>query len=71
VLRVLNIGERRISDIMTARPEIDWIDADGDRDRMLSTIRACRHEQLLVGRGSIDEPLGTVLKKRSARSSAR
>jgi CBS domain containing-hemolysin-like protein len=30
---------------------------------MLSTIRACRHEQLLVGRGSIDEPLGMVLKK--------
>jgi len=63
VLRVLNIGERRISDIMTARPEIDWIDAAGDRDRVLSTIRACRHEQLLVGRGSIDEPLGMVLKK--------
>jgi CBS domain containing-hemolysin-like protein len=30
---------------------------------MLKTIRECRHEQLLVGRGNIDEPVGMVLKK--------
>ncbi len=63
VLRVLNIGERRIRDIMTIRPDIDWIDVEDDREEMLRTIRASRHEQLLVGRGSIDEPLGMVLKK--------
>jgi len=63
VLRVLNIGGRRVSDIMTARPEIDWIDADADRTEMFDVIRRCPHEQLLVGRGSIDEPLGMLLKK--------
>jgi putative hemolysin len=63
VERVLNIGDRRISDIMTPRVEIDWIDADDDRQETLRRIRECRHGQLLVGRGSIDEPLGMVLKR--------
>jgi putative hemolysin len=63
VERVFNIGDRRISEIMTPRLDVDWIDVDDDREEMLRTIRECRHEQLLVGRGSIDEPLGMVLKK--------
>jgi putative hemolysin len=63
VERVLNIGGRRISDIMTPRPEVEWIDTDDDRDAILRTIRECRHEQLLVGKGSIDEPLGMIVKQ--------
>ena len=63
VERVLNIGDRRISDIMTPRVDVDWIDIEDDREEILRAIRECRHEQLLVGRGSIDEPLGMILKK--------
>jgi CBS domain containing-hemolysin-like protein len=63
VVRVLNIGTRHIGDIMTPRHQVDWIDADDEREEMLRTIRDCQHEQLLVGRGSIDWPLGMVLKK--------
>ncbi|CAN7474882.1 hemolysin family protein [Bosea sp. LjRoot9] len=63
VERVLNIGDRRIGDIMTPRRDIEWIDADDSPAEMLRTIRACRHEQLLVGRGDVDEPLGMILKK--------
>lgn len=63
VERVLNIGNRRIADIMTPRRDVDWIDADDNPEETLRIIRECRHEQLLVGRGSIDEPLGMVLKK--------
>ena len=63
VERVFNVGERRVADIMTPRLDIDWIDADDSHDEMMRTIRECRHEQLLVGRGSIDEPLGMILKK--------
>lgn len=63
VVRALNIGERRIGDIMTPRPEIHWIDADDDRETMLRDVHDCPHEQLLVGRGGIDEPMGMVLKK--------
>lgn len=63
VARVLSIGGRRISDIMTPRRDVDWIDPDDDAAETLRIIRECRHEQLLVGHGGIDEPLGMVLKK--------
>ncbi|SFI49054.1 Hemolysin, contains CBS domains [Bosea sp. OK403] len=63
VERVLNIGDRRIGDIMTPRRDIEWIDANESPAEILRTIRTCRHEQLLVGRGDVDEPLGMILKK--------
>lgn len=63
VQRVFNIGDRPIADIMTPRREVDWVDVGDGRDEMVRSIRECRHEQLLVGRGDIDEPLGMVLKK--------
>jgi putative hemolysin len=63
VVRALNIGGRRISDIMTPRTELDWIDADDERAEMLKAIRISKHEQLLVGRGGVDEPLGIVFKR--------
>jgi putative hemolysin len=63
VVRALTIGGRRIADIMTARPDVDWINADEPRERMLRTLRTSRHAQLLVARGSIDEPLGMVVKQ--------
>ncbi|WEX74238.1 hemolysin family protein [Sinorhizobium numidicum] len=63
VQRIFSMGDRRISDFMTPRVDIDWIDADDRPADMLKSIRECRHEQLLIGRGNIDEPLGMVLKK--------
>jgi putative hemolysin len=63
VERVFNIGERHIADIMTPRLEVDWIDADDTPEQILATVRECHHEQLLVSRGTIDEPIGMVLKK--------
>jgi putative hemolysin len=63
VERVLNIGDRRISDIMTPRVDVDWIDIDDNREEILRSIRECRHGQLLVGKGSIDEPRGMILKR--------
>jgi CBS domain containing-hemolysin-like protein len=63
VSRVFNIGDRHIAEIMTPRLEVDWIDADDTPEQILETIRKCQHEQLLIARGSIDEPLGMVLKK--------
>jgi putative hemolysin len=63
VERVFNIGDRRIGDIMTPRIELDWIDLDDPDDENLRIIRESRHQQLLVGRGGIDGPLGMVQKK--------
>jgi len=63
LVRALNIGERPIADIMTPRLDVDWIDTNDSREEILRAIRECRHRQLLVGKGSIDEPLGVVSKK--------
>lgn len=63
VVRVLNIGERPISDIMTPRPLVEWINANNDKDEMLKTICESSHDQLLVCRGNIDDLLGMILKK--------
>ncbi|MCW0983426.1 hemolysin family protein [Agrobacterium sp. BT-220-3] len=63
VERVFNIGDKRISGIMTPRIDVEWIDAEDSAEEILATVRKCPHEQLLVGRGSIDEPIGMVLKK--------
>ena len=63
VERVLSIGNRHITDIMTPRVDIEWIDVEDSQEEILNTVRECRHEQLLVGKGGIDEPLGMVLKK--------
>ena len=63
VERVLSIGNRRITDIMTPRVDLEWIDIEDTPEETLKTIRDCRHEQLLVGKAGIDEPFGMVLKK--------
>jgi CBS domain containing-hemolysin-like protein len=39
VERVFNIGDRRISDIMTPRVDVHWIDIEDDRETMLQSIR--------------------------------
>lgn len=63
VVRALDIGNRRIGDIMTPRTEVEWIDVNDDRQVISRDILESRHEQLLVGRGSIDELLGVVAKR--------
>jgi CBS domain containing-hemolysin-like protein len=63
VERVFAIGERRIGDVMTPRLEIEWVDENDGRDEILRTVRECKHEHLLVGRGSVDEFVGVVRKQ--------
>jgi putative hemolysin len=63
VERIFAISERRIGDVMTPRLEIEWIDTEDPREGMLATVRATRHEHLLVGRGSVDEFVGVVRKQ--------
>lgn len=62
VERVFNMGDRPVGDIMTPRTAIDWVDADDSREEILASIRACRHDQILIGRNGIDEPLGMIVK---------
>ena len=62
VVRALDIGNRRIGEIMTPRTELDWIDVKDDRDEIVRTVLESPYEQMLVGEGSIDNLLGAVTK---------
>jgi CBS domain containing-hemolysin-like protein len=62
VERVFNIGDRYISDIMTPRHDIEWVDIDHALPEILKTIRQCPFEQLLVARGSVEDMIGMVSK---------
>lgn len=61
--RVLSIGERQIADVMTPRPDIEWIDVDAPLAEALKRIRACPYEQLPLCRGEIDEIVGIIRKQ--------
>jgi CBS domain containing-hemolysin-like protein len=63
VERVINISNREVSDIMTPRTDIDWADANDNRDDLLRAVRECRHEHVIVSRGSLDEIVGIIRKQ--------
>jgi CBS domain containing-hemolysin-like protein len=57
MVRTLDIGNRRIGDIMTPRTELDWVDVKDDLDEIVRTVLESPYEQMLVGDGSIDKLL--------------
>ena len=63
VERIFAIGEHRVSDIMTPRHEVDWVDADAEQEAILKAVRACEHAQVVVSRGHVDELVGVVRKQ--------
>ena len=63
VARAINFGSRRVSSIMTPRPELDWVDITDPPEDILKVIRQSRHDQLLVGQGRRAEMIGTIQKK--------
>ncbi|MDB5647203.1 MAG: hemolysin [Methylobacterium sp.] len=63
VQRIFSIGERRVRDIMTPRHEVEWVDADEDREAILRSVRECDHAQLVVSRSEVDEIVGVVRKQ--------
>ncbi|GEP09659.1 hemolysin family protein [Methylobacterium gnaphalii] len=63
VARILALGDRRIREIVTPRNEVDWVDLDDDKDEIVKAIRECRHEQIVVSRGQIDDVVGVLRKQ--------
>lgn len=58
--RVLRLGDRPVSALMTPRPEIMWLDledsAEANRQKMINSA----HSRLLVCQGELDNVLGVV-----------
>lgn len=60
---VIEMGERRITSIMTARPDIVWLDADAPVEEIRSAMLASPYSRFPVCAGSFDEVLGVVHSK--------
>ncbi len=60
---VLHLADHSIRTIMTPRPDILWLDAGADSDKMMATILAAEHSRLLLCEGAVDDVLGFVYVK--------
>ena len=57
---VVRLADRPVREVMTPRPEIDWIDVDADAATVREQILSSPHTRLPVARGSADDILGVV-----------
>jgi putative hemolysin len=63
VAEVLTLASRPVSDIMTPRRAVTWLDAASSPAQILAQLRASPHREFPVGRGSVDHVLGLVRKE--------
>lgn len=59
--RVLRLGDRPVSAIMTPRPDIEWIEVDEPPETLRDRLAVAMRSRFLVCEGSIDKVLGVVL----------
>jgi putative hemolysin len=60
VSNVLRLDERRVTSIMTPRPQLYVVDLDDDASTVRSRIAGAPHTRLVVCKGGIDNVLGIV-----------
>ena len=60
VQRVFELGDQRVSGIMTPRPDIEWIDVDASEEELREFLASHSHTQFVVCHGGLDEVLGIV-----------
>ncbi len=60
VQRVFQLGDQRVSSIMTPRPDIEWIDVDATEEELREFLASHSHTQFVVCHGGLDEVLGIV-----------
>lgn len=60
VQRVLQLGDQRVSGIMTPRPDIEWIDVDASGEELREFLASHSHTQFVVCHGGLDNVLGIV-----------
>ncbi|MDV2998770.1 MAG: hypothetical protein N5P05_000376 [Chroococcopsis gigantea SAG 12.99] len=60
VERVLELSDRKVSAIMTTRPEILWLDLEDSSEINREKIIESKHTRFPVCQGSLDEVLGVV-----------
>ncbi|MEO6248054.1 MAG: hemolysin family protein [Sphingomicrobium sp.] len=57
---VVRLADRPVREVMTPRREIDWLDADADRDQIRATLLETPHSRLPIAEGSVEQIIGVV-----------
>ncbi len=60
---VINLGDQRISSLMTPRLKIEWMDLNDPVDKIRETLQDCRFSRLPAARGKLDDVCGYVSAK--------
>lgn len=60
VERVFSLGDRRVSELMTHRTKMVWLDTNQDADALRNVIRSEVHSVYPVAKGSLDELQGII-----------
>jgi predicted tellurium resistance membrane protein TerC len=63
VKEVLSLAERRVTEAMTAREGVEWLDAAAPRDALLERVKRSTHREFPVGSGALDALEGVVRKE--------
>lgn len=57
---IFHMADMNVGDVMTPRPQLEWLDLDMDDDDLRVDIIDAHHFRLPVGRDSLDELVGIV-----------
>ena len=57
---VVRLADRPVREVMTPRPDVDWIDADADAAAIREFLRQTPHSRIPVAEGAVDNVIGVV-----------
>lgn len=60
VERVFRLGDRRVNEIMTPRPEVLWLDVEESADKNREKIAKASYRRMPVCKGELDKVIGLV-----------
>ncbi|NLE75920.1 MAG: HlyC/CorC family transporter [Chloroflexi bacterium] len=63
VQRVFRLADRRVSMLMTPRPEVVWLDVDDPPEKLVQKIRTSGFSRFPVAEGALDHVVGMALTK--------
>ncbi|MBI5442287.1 MAG: HlyC/CorC family transporter [Deltaproteobacteria bacterium] len=63
IARVFRLGDRRVSALMTPRPDIVWLDVDDSPEEIGAKLAQSNHSRFPVGQRSLDDVVGFVQVK--------
>lgn len=58
--RVLRLGDRTVSAIMTPRPDVDWIDLDHPQETLADRLMVAIRSRFIICEGNIDRVVGVA-----------